>query len=170
MACTSTTVQSEQIISLRAFLGSYSIIHLLNNNSVNIYSRRMSVLNNLQLILLSEQILKEVVYYMQYDCHNIVYIQYPTEILGASFWASLCFVVLWHTLSVSLLGSSLLGHTTWQPLLPSRRGISGWLTWLGPPFPSAVCSYTWNISSAYSSLGVCQKLSQDPWCIPGLWL
>lgn len=79
------TVQSEQIISLRAFLGSSSIIHLLNSNSVNIYSQRMSALHNLQLDLLSEQILKEVVYYMQYNYPHIFYIHYPTEILGASF-------------------------------------------------------------------------------------
>lgn len=26
----------------------------------------------------------------------IVYIQYPTEMLRANFWASLCFLVLWH--------------------------------------------------------------------------
>lgn len=34
------------------------IIHLLNNNSVTIYSQRMFALYNMHMVLLSEQILK----------------------------------------------------------------------------------------------------------------
>lgn len=70
-------LKSLQIISVRAFLGANMIIHLLNNNSVNIYSQRMSSLYSNHTVLFSEQIWSRYAI----DFHNVIFIQYPTVIL-----------------------------------------------------------------------------------------
>lgn len=77
MAYTYLTEKSEQIISVRAFLRANMIIHLLNNNSVNIYSQRISSLCSNHTVLFSDQIWSRCAI----DFHNVICIQYPTGIL-----------------------------------------------------------------------------------------
>lgn len=77
MAYTYMAEKSEQIISVRAFVRANMIIHLLNNNSVNIYSQRISSLYSNLTVLFSDQIWSRYAT----DFHNVIYIQYPTVIL-----------------------------------------------------------------------------------------
>lgn len=77
MAYTYMTETPEQIISVSAFLRANMIIHLLNNNSVNIYSQRISLLYSNGTVLFSVQVWSRYAI----DFHNVIYIQYPTVIL-----------------------------------------------------------------------------------------
>lgn len=96
MACTYMTEKSEQIISVRAFLRANMIIHLLNNNSVNIYFQRIPSLYSNHTILFSDQIWSR----FAIDFHNVIYIQHPTVILEPTLSISVLHCPMADTLCV----------------------------------------------------------------------